>query len=154
MAIGSNSLKWLHFSGKSEDFPTWSTRFIELMQTKGLHKTLIENEDIIRRPDNLPENFSEKQQASRDAQQREYAIKVEEKENRNNTEWCYLALMLDSTTLMTIRHECVNADGMGDGDAAGKCVLYRFRSNEAPTVVSIVSQLARLKTSEGEGIQN
>ena len=81
-------------------------------------------------------------------------IKVEEKVNRNNTVWCYLALTLDSTTLMTIRHDCVNADGMGDGEAAWRCVMDRFRSNEAPTVVSIVSQLARLKLTDGEDIQN
>ena len=32
--------------------------------------------------------------------------------------------------------------------------LNQFRSNEKPTVVSTVSQLARLKMSKGEGIQN
>ena len=55
------------------------------MQTKGLYKTLIGNEDTITRPDNLLENPSDVQQAALDTQQREYAIKVEEKENRNNT---------------------------------------------------------------------
>ena len=66
---------------------------------------------------------------------------------------CYLALTLDSTTLMAIQHDCVNADGTSSGEAAWKCVLYRFRSNETPTVVTIVSQLARLNLIEGEGIE-
>ena len=47
----------------------------------------------------------------------------------------------------------MNADGLGESQTAWKCVLDRFRTNEAPTVVSIVSQLARLKVSEGAGIQ-
>ena len=154
MTTDSNSLKWLHFSGKSEDFPTWSTRFIAFMQTKGLYKTLIGEEDRIVRPRDLEENASEEQRAAHNAQQEQYRVKVEEKTNRNNTVWCYLALTLDSTTLMTIRHDCVNADGMGDGQAAWKAVMDRFRSNEAPTVVSIVAQLARLKLTEGEDIQS
>ena len=55
---------------------------------------------------------------------------------------------------MTIRHICVNAGGMVDSKAARKCVLDRFRSNKAPTVVSIVSQLTKLEMSEAEDIQN
>ena len=147
MATDSDSLKWLHFSGYSKDFPTWSTRFAAFMQTKGLYITPIGNEGIIRRPDSLPESPS-------DEQQRDYTIKVEEKEDRNITVWCYLALTLHSTTLMTIRHDCVNADRLGKSEAAWKCVLNCFHSYEAPTVVSNVSPLARLKMSEGEGNQN
>ena len=124
------------------------------MQTEGIYKTLIVSEDIITPPDNLPENPSDEQLAARDAQQRQYTTKVEQKENRNNTVWCYLAMTLDSTTLMTIHHDCVNADGISNGEAACKCALDRFRSNEAPIVVSIGSEVARLKMSEGERIQN
>ena len=152
MATDSNTPKWLHFSGESEDSSTCSTRFIAVMPSKGLYKTLIGNEEIITRPDKLPENPSDEQRAARDAQQKEYTIKVDDNENSNKTVWCYLALTLDST-LMTIRLDSVNAAGMGDGNAACKCVLDRFCSNEAPTVATIVSQLARLKMSEVEGIQ-
>ena len=66
----------------------------------------------------------------------------------------YLAVTLDSTVLMTIRHIRVNANGMGDGKAAWKSILDRFWSDEVSTVASIVSRLIRLKMSEGEGIQN
>ena len=87
MATDNNSLKWPHFSSKPENFPIWSIRFIAFMQTKGLYKTPIGHEDKIRRPDNLPENHSDEQRVTRDAQQKEYTIKVEEKENRNNIVW-------------------------------------------------------------------
>ena len=48
----------------------------------------------------------------------------------------------------------MNADGMGDSGIALECLLDRFRSNEAPIVASIFSQLAGLKISEGKIIQN
>ena len=109
------------------------------MQTKRLYKTLIGNEDKIRRPDNLPENPSDEQRLARDAQQRRYTIKAEEKENRNNYVRCYSALLVDSTISMTMRHDCLNADGMGDEEAAWMFVLDWFCINKATTVVSVVS---------------
>ena len=154
MATDSNNPKWLHFSGKTEKFAACCTGFIAFMQSKGLQKTLIGNEDKIRPLDNLPEDLSKKKRAARDAQQKEYTIECEEKENGNITVRCYLALMLDSTILSTIRLDCLNADGIGDSEADWKYVFDHFPSNEAPTVVSIVSQLAKLKMSEVEGIQS
>ena len=99
MLTDSNNLKWLHFSQKSQEFPRWSTKFIPFMQTKGFYKTA---RQFFRK------TFND-QQAARDAQQKEYTIRVEQRENRKNTVWCHLALTLDSTTLITIRQESVNA---------------------------------------------
>ena len=59
-------------------------------------------------------------------------------------------MALDLKTLMTTRIDCMNADRMSDGEAACSCLMDCFRSNEASTVVSNVSQLARLIMSEGE----
>ena len=39
------------------------------------------------------------------------------KEKRNNV-WCHLALTLDATTLMLMRHDCAGDDGIGDGAKA------------------------------------
>ena len=39
------------------------------------------------------------------------------KDKRINV-WCHLALTLDATVLMLIRHDCVGDDGMGDGAKA------------------------------------
>ena len=41
------------------------------------------------------------------------------KEKRNNV-WCHVALNIDATTLMPIRHDCVGDDGIGDGAKAWK----------------------------------
>ena len=84
MATDNIKLNWQLFSGKSEDFPTRSTRFLAFMQNKSLHKTLIGKVDIFTRPNNLSENLSNEQRAAGDAQQKEYTIKVEEKETCNN----------------------------------------------------------------------
>ena len=84
MAIDSNGLVWLHSLGKSEDFPIWFIVIIAFMQTKGLYKTLIGSEDIIRRPNNLPENPPDALRAARDSQRKEHTIKVEQKKNRDN----------------------------------------------------------------------
>ena len=82
------------------------------MQTKSLYKTLI-REDFIVRPRDLAENASEEQQAAHNAQQEQNRVKVDWKTNRSNSVWCYLALTLDSTTKMTIRHDCVSVDKIG-----------------------------------------
>ena len=76
MATDSNSLKRLQFSGDFEIFSTWNTRFMAFMQTTGLYKVLIGNGEIITRRNSHPENTSDEQQAARDAQQRDYTIKV------------------------------------------------------------------------------
>ena len=107
MTADSNSLKLVPFS---QDFPTWSTRFIAFMQSEGLCKTLIVNEVIITRPYNLPINPPTQKRAARDAQQREYTIKNEDKVNPNNFVWFDLALTLDSAPLIEIRHNRVDAD--------------------------------------------
>ena len=44
------------------------------MQTKGLYKTVIGTEDAIRRPNNLPENPTDEDQAAHTAEQVEFRI--------------------------------------------------------------------------------
>ena len=39
-------LKQAAFSGKSEEFPVWSTKFVVLMHTNGLFRTVIGNDDL------------------------------------------------------------------------------------------------------------
>ena len=85
MADDNNSLKWLYFLVISEDFPTCSTRFNAIIETKGLSKTVIRNEDRIIWPNNLPEHTSNEHRVAPDAQQTDYTIKIGMKENRNKT---------------------------------------------------------------------
>ena len=68
--------------------------------------------------------------------------------------WCHLALTLDATTLMLIKHDCVGDDGIGDGAKALKLLQERFQSVETPTVVTLVAQLARLKLVDAEVLES
>ena len=43
-------------SGKSEDFPAWSTKFVARMHTKGLFRTVMGNDDLSETEPTLPES--------------------------------------------------------------------------------------------------
>ena len=86
----------------------------------------------------------------KDAYEKEVAVI---KEKRKNV-WCHLALTLDATTLMLMRHDCVGGDGIGDGAEAWKLLLERLQSVETPTVVTLVAQLARLQLEDAEDLDS
>ena len=69
-----------------------------------------------------------------------------------NTLWCMLALTLDSTSLMLIGHDCVGKDGLGDGSRAWNLLNERFKSEESPTVVALVSQIATMQLKPDEAL--
>ena len=100
-------MKWLCFSGKQEDFATWSTRFIAYIQTNNLFETLAGTAVKPVEPAALGD-------APTNEQREDHKVATEEFENNKkkfrddtNTLWCMLALTLDSTSLMLIRHDCV-----------------------------------------------
>ena len=55
---------------------------------------------------------------------------------------------------MLLRHECVGADGIGDGEKAWKLLQEIFQSVETPTVVTWVVQLARLQPEDSEDLDS
>ena len=63
-----------------------------------------------------------------------------------------LALTLDSTSRKLIRHDCVGKDGLVDGTRAWNLLTERFRSEELPTVVALVSQIARMQLKPDEAL--
>ena len=63
-------------------------------------------------------------------------------------------MVLDSTSLMLIRHDCVDNNGSGDGRKAWVLLQQRFQSDETVTVASVMQQLARLQLEEDEAIHN
>ena len=67
--------------------------------------------------------------------------------------WCHLALALDATTLMLMRHDCVGDDGIGNGAKAWKLLKERFQSVETPTVVTLVAELARQQDLDSSSIR-
>ena len=107
-------MKLLTYTGKAQDFPICSTRIVALMQTKGLYESLIGTEEQTNEPatqaDGASNDEKKNHKVLKDAYEKEFA---DIKEKRNNV-WCHLALTLDATTLMPMRHDCVGDDGIGD----------------------------------------
>ena len=124
------------------------------MQTTGLYKPLLGTEEQPNEPAplaNVATNDEKKNhKVLKDAYEKEVA---DIKEKRNNV-WCHLALTLDATTLMLMRHDCVGDDGIGDGAKAWKLLQKRFQSVETPTVVTLVAQLARLQLGDSEDLDS
>ena len=73
------------------------------------------------------------------------------KEKWNNV-WCHLWLLLDATTLMEMRHECVRDDGIGDGAKAWKLLQERFQSLETLTTWALVTELAQLQLEDSNDL--
>ena len=125
-----------------------------MMQTKGLYKSLLGTEEQPNEPASLANGASkdekEKHKVLKDAHEKEVA---DINEKRNDV-WCHLALTLDATTLMLMRHDCVGDDGIGDREKAWKLLQERFQSVETPTVVTLVAQLARLQLEYAEDLDS
>ena len=77
------------------------------MQTKGLYKSLLGKEVIPQEVPPLAEDASEQQRAERETKVQQRNKKIEDIKERNNSVWCHLALALDKTSLMYIRHDCL-----------------------------------------------
>ena len=48
--MDQQAMKLLTYTGNEEDFPIWSTRFVAMMQTKGLYKSLPGTEEQPNKP--------------------------------------------------------------------------------------------------------
>ena len=148
--MDGNTVKWLCSSGTAEDYPAWSTKFTAFMQTKGLYKSLLGKEIIPQEVAPLGEDASEEQTAQRNAKVQQRNKEIEDIKERNNTVWCHIALALDKTSLMYIRHDCLSQDGTCDGAKAWRLLQQCYSNVEKPTVVSLVKQLSRLQLGEEE----
>ena len=121
-----------------------------ITHTKGLYKSLLRTEEQPNEPAPLANGASNDEKKNhkvlKDAYEKDVADIIEK---RNNV-WCHLALTLDATTLMLMRHDCVGDDGIGDGVKAWKLLQERFQSVDTPTVVILAVQLARLQLEVSE----
>ena len=61
-------------------------------------------------------------------------------------------MTIDASSLMLIRHDFVNSNGLGDGQKAWQLLKQRFRSDETTTVISLMRQLAKIQFREDETI--
>ena len=84
----SNNLKWLCFSGLSDEYPVWSNRFQAFSQTKGLFETLTGDDVPPNPPGRLPDGPSDEQRAAHDAATEAYMRAVSDIQKRNSTLWC------------------------------------------------------------------
>ena len=91
-------LKLAAFSGKSEDFPAWSTKFVALMHIKGLFRTVMGNDDLPEAQPTLPQSPNADEQAAYDTKMQERAVLIQQRKNNRNTVWFHLALVLNDTT--------------------------------------------------------
>ena len=148
--MDNQTIKWLVFDGKAENYPAWSTKFTAYMQTKGLYKALLGKEIIPDEIAPLAEDASQEQKAEWEAKVQQRNKQIEDIQERNNTVWCHIALALDNNSLLYIRHDCLSADGVGDGAKAWSLLQQRYSNVEKPTVVSLVRQISRLQLSENE----
>ena len=150
--MDQQTAKLLTYTGKAQDFPIWSTRFVAMMQTNLLYKSLLGTEVRPNEPAPLANGANNDQKKNYKALKNAYEKEVADiKEKRNNV-WCHLALTLDATTRMLMRHDCVGDDGIGDGAKAWKLLQERFQSVETTTVVTLVAQLAGLQLEDAEDL--
>ena len=147
-------VKLLTYTGKAQDFSIWSTRSVAMMQTKGLYQSRLGTEEQPNEPAPLANGASsdekKKHKVLKDAYEKEVA---DIKEKRDNV-WCHLALTLDATILLLMRHDCVGDDEIGDGAKSWKLLQERFNSVETPTVVTLEAQLARLQLEDVEDLDS
>ena len=147
-------LKLAAFRGKSENFPAWLTKFVALMHTKGLFRTVMANDDLPEAEHTLPESEIAGQQAAYDAKMQKRAVLIQQRKDNRNTVWSHLALVLNNTTLIYIKNDCACSDGYGHGTKARKLLQEKFCSVERPTKVTLLGQLAKLRLESEEDLDD
>ena len=108
------------------------------------------NDDLPDAEPTLLKSPNADQQAAYDTKMQERAVLIQQRKDNRNTVWSHLALVLNSTTLMYIKKDCLGTNGYGDGTKAWKLLQEKFCSVERPTVVSLVGQLAKLRLASEE----
>ena len=150
--MDQQTVKLLTYTGKAQDFPIRNTRFVAMMQTKGLYKSLLGTEEQPNETATLANGASNDEKKNHKVLKDAYEKEVADiKEKRNNV-WCHLSLTLDATTLMLMRHDCMGDDGIGDEAKTWKLLQERFQSVETRTVVKLLAQLARLQLEDAEDL--
>ena len=124
------------------------------MQTKGFYKSLLGTEEQPNEPALLANGASNDEKKNHKVLKDAYEKEVADIKEKRNKVWCHLALILDATTLMLMRHDCVGDEGIGDRAKSWKLLQERFQSEETPTVVILVAQLAQLQLEDDEDLDS
>ena len=118
--MDQQTVKLLKYTLKAQDFPIWSAIFVAVMQTKGLYKSLLGTEEQPYEPASLANWASNDEIKNLKVQKNAYEKEVADIKEKRNNAWCHLALTLDATNLMLMRHDYMGDDGIGDGAKAWK----------------------------------
>ena len=117
-----------------------------MMQTKGLYKSLLPTEEQPNKPAPLANGVSYDEKKNhrvlKDAFEKEVADIIEKRSNV----WCSLALTLDATTFMLMRHDVWEMTAVE--------MQEKFQIVEPPTVVTLVTQLAQLQLKDAEDLDS
>ena len=119
--MDSQTIKWLVFNGKAENYPAWSTKFTAYMQTKGLYKALLGKEVVSEEIAPLAGDASDEQKAEWEAKVQQRNKQIEEIEERNNKVWCHIALALDDNSLLKKDMIACHQMVLGTGQRRGVC---------------------------------
>ena len=138
MESTTNELKWLCFSGLPDEYPIWNTSFQAFIPTKSLFEALTGDYVPPNAPGRWPDGETDEQRAAPDAATEAYKKTVADKQKRNDALWCHFAMVMVSTSLMLIRHDCVDNKGLGDGRKSWVFLQQRFRSVETVRLVSVI----------------
>ena len=136
MESKSHKLKWLCFSGFSEEYPIWSTSLQVFAQTNGLSDTIAGDDLPLKPPGQLGKDPSNEEHAAHVAAEAAYRRALHDTEKQKNNLCCNMAMVLDSTNPMLIRYDCADNKGLGDECKAWVLLQQMFRSDEIVTVVT------------------
>ena len=128
--MDQQTVKLLNYTGKAQDFPIWSTRFVAMMQTKGLYKSLLGTEEQPNEPAPLAKG------AANDEKKNHKVLKdSNEKEVADIT--------LDATTPMLMRHDCV-------GDMRYESFVIQESFNPATNLTELRKRLQNFHESTAQ----
>ena len=148
------TVKWLIYTGRARYYPIWTAIFVAMIHTKGLYKSQLGSEEQPNEPLPLANGAKtcEKKNPKvlMDAYEKEVALI---REKRNNV-WCHLALTLDATTLLLIRHDSEGDENLGDWSKAWRLLPERFQNVEMLRVVTLAARLARPQLEDSENVDS
>ena len=118
--------------------------FYAMRQTKGLYKSLIGTEEQPNETASLANETSNEEKKNHKVPKDACEKEVADIREKRNKVWYPLALTLDATIPMLLRHNFVGDDNIRGWAMTQNKLQERFQSWETPIVVTSTTQLARL----------
>ena len=85
--MDSHTIKWLCFT---EDYPAWSTKFLEYIKQKDCIKSLLDKEILMPEVTPLAEASTAEERAEWAAQVEQRNQQIKEIDERKNNVWCHI----------------------------------------------------------------